>query len=145
MTTIKERIILLSRNKKVERIYTICILILVVACLLLKLWAKKNVAILTVVLILALIGYKSLDELSKLEIEFLRRNKIKYIILSNKDIMDVCLTWTIGMPIILNIDAFIKGTSLVELLVGIVVMIFALVLVKRITNIITRYFRKKVV
>lgn len=140
-TKLKEKIVALSRNKKVEKVLYIycgiCIIELIIN------YFFKEMRILTLVMacigLLSLFIFYAFYAIREHTDDVLNNNKLIYIVLSNEEAVANYILYIGIMPILLVIQIFIE----VNWLTGGICVVIGLVTVIKLSKVISNYFKNK--
>ncbi len=142
-TKLKERIVTLSRNKKVEKVCNIYCLIFIIE--LIVHYFFKNMTILTLVMggifVLIVLIDIAFNAIREHKDDVLNNNKLIYIVLSNKDAVAHYIMYMGFIPIVFILSNLI-GIEL-NLITGSIYIVVGLLILSKLSKIISDYFKNK--
>lgn len=139
-TKLREGIISLSRDKRKRKWIIVLAVISVIAMFLMWFFEKMIiVGIMALLGLLLLFIDEVLDSIEKQKDEIIEKNKLLYIILSEKRVVDGLVLWCIALPIIHIICKFVE----INFFTGAIIVIVSFVGIIKLSSIITTHFEKK--
>lgn len=140
-TKLREEMISLSRNQK-KRIEFMILGLIIISAMFLMCFFEKIV----ILWILALLGFclllvidEALDAIKKQKDEVIEKNKLLYIVLSERRVVEKLVEYFIWLPIVFIICNFAK----INFFTGAIIVIVALVGISKLSYIITTHFKNK--
>lgn len=141
-TKLREKIIKVSRNEKIRNMILIYFAISIILAMISLVCIENMFWITSIIMIswiLLMLIYDTFDEIENQEEEFIKNNKLLYIILSSDSLVSEYLFWLIWVPILIVTSKFIMGNFFTIVVLGIVIIVIILIL----AIIISKYFKKK--
>ena len=140
-TKLKEKIVILSRNKKVEKVFKIYCCIFIIE--LIVNYFFKEMRILTLVMafigLLSLFIFDAFYAIREQTDDVLNNNKLIYIVLSNEGAVAHYIIYIGILPILLVIQIFIE----VNWLTWVICLVIGSVTVIKLPKVISNYFKNK--
>lgn len=139
-TKLREGIVRLSRDERKRKWIIGLALILVIAMF--SMWFFKKMIIVEILALLGLLLLftdEVLDAIKKQKDEVIEKNKLLYIVLSERDVVERSVLYFIAFPIVAIICKFVE----VNFSIGVIIVIVFVVGTKKLSYIITTHFESK--
>ncbi len=139
-TKLRERIVRLSRDERKRKWIIGLALILVIAMF--SMWFLKKMIIVGILVLLGLLLVFTddmLDAIEKQKDEVIEKNKLLYIVLSERDVVERSIIYFIAFPILAIICKLVE----VNFFIGVIIVIVFVVGINKLSNIITTHFKNK--
>lgn len=139
-TKLREGIIRLSRDERKRKCILGLALILVIAMF--SMWFLKKMIIVGILALLGLLLVFTddmLDAIEKQKDEVIEKNKLLYIVLSERDVVERSIIYFIAFPILAIICKLVE----VNFFIGVIIVIVFVVGINKLSNIITTHFKNK--
>lgn len=140
-TKLKERIVTLSRNEKVEKVFNIYCWIglafLIVSYFITEL--KIIACIMAAIGLLGIFIYYALNAIKKQTDEVINDNKLIYIILSDINAVEHYILFIVNIPLLYIVFSFIE----LNVITGMLYIVIALVSILKFSKVISKYFKNK--
>ena len=139
-TKLRERIVRLSRDERKRKWIIGLALILVIAMF--SMWFLKKMIIVGILALLGLLLVFTddmLDAIEKQKDEVIEKNKLLYIVLSERDVVERSIIYFIAFPILAIICKLVE----VNFFIGVIIVIVFVVGINKLSNIITTHFKNK--